>query len=449
MPFPTRISFAWVRRWRTCAWSPLDQAWQSACHPTMALRHPPAPAYCRSPRGCKPWCPAAVPRPPTSRGGISSPRESPASRLTPPGLRAGREARGGRWGGRYGLGHAAARRRRWTGIDLFHGHARVGGGNAEQTGRHGSRRDGRTLHCRHLTAAGFSRCAATGGGRGRNLGWLRAGAGDCAVADRAADRPWCALVLRESRHRRRCGPASHAEVRKFWRRRLLHESFQGASMSDAKAREEICRIGASLFERGYVHATAGNISVRLDDGFLITPSDACLGFLDPARLARLDWNLQQRSGDRASKTIALHASIYKAATPFDAGTQCVIHTHSTPCVALTLQHTTPELLPALTPYFVMKVGHVPVIDYHRPGAPEAAEKVAQTIAHYGALGIPIHAVMLSRLGPNVWHDTPSAAMATLEELEETARLLQLAGPHAAPLESSHIEDLRRHFGARW
>ncbi|MCW5232324.1 class II aldolase/adducin family protein [Verminephrobacter eiseniae] len=220
-------------------------------------------------------------------------------------------------------------------------------------------------------------------------------------------------------------------------------------MSDAKAREEICRIGASLFERGYVHATAGNISVRLDDGFLITPSDACLGFLDPARLARLDWNLQQRSGDRASKTIALHASIYKAATPFDAGTQCVIHTHSTPCVALTLQHTTPELLPALTPYFVMKVGHVPVIDYHRPGAPEAAEKVAQTIAHYGALGIPIHAVMLSRLGPNVWHDTPSAAMATLEELEETARLLQLAGPHAAPLESSHIEDLRRHFGARW
>ncbi|MGQ3001090.1 MAG: class II aldolase/adducin family protein [Hydrogenophaga sp.] len=220
-------------------------------------------------------------------------------------------------------------------------------------------------------------------------------------------------------------------------------------MNEANAREEICRIGASLFERGYVHATAGNISVRLDDGFLITPSDACLGFLDPARLARLDGNLRQVSGDRASKTIALHASIYQAATVFDAGTQCVIHTHSTHCVALTLHRPSPELLPALTPYFVMKVGHVPVIDYRRPGAPEAADEVARVIARYGALGTPIRAVMLSRLGPNVWHDTPGAAMAALEELEETARLFQLAGAHAAPLDASHIEELRRQFGARW
>jgi ribulose-5-phosphate 4-epimerase/fuculose-1-phosphate aldolase len=220
-------------------------------------------------------------------------------------------------------------------------------------------------------------------------------------------------------------------------------------MNEAKAREEICRIGASLFERGYVHATAGNISVRLDDGFLITPSDACLGYLDPARLARLDGNLQQVGGDRASKTIALHASIYKAATLFDADTQCIVHTHSTHCVALTLQNQSPELLPALTPYFLMKVGHVPVIDYHRPGAPEAADKVAQAIKRYGVLGTPIRAVMLSRLGPNVWHDTPGAAMAVLEELEETARLFQLAGPQAALLDPSDIEELRRHFGARW
>lgn len=220
-------------------------------------------------------------------------------------------------------------------------------------------------------------------------------------------------------------------------------------MNEAKAREEICRIGASLFERGYVHATAGNISVRLDEGFLITPSDACLGFLDPARLARLDGNLRQVSGDRASKTIALHASIYRAATVFDAATQCVIHTHSTHCVALTLQRPSPELLPALTPYFVMKVGHVPVIEYHRPGAPEAADEVARVIARYGVLGTPVRAVMLSRLGPNVWHDTPGAAMATLEELEETARLFQMAGAHAAPLDAPHIEELRRQFGARW
>jgi len=221
-------------------------------------------------------------------------------------------------------------------------------------------------------------------------------------------------------------------------------------MTETQAREEICRVGRSLFERGYVHATAGNISVRLGDGgFLITPTDACLGFLDPARLARLDAQGQQVSGDRASKTIALHTRIYAAARAFDAQTACVIHTHSTHCVALTLQHTGGELLPALTPYFVMKVGHVPVIPYHRPGAPEAAEAVAQAITRYGAQGTPLRAVVLERLGPNVWHETPAAAMATLEELEETARLWLLPAPKPAALDAAQIDALRRAFGARW
>ena len=222
-------------------------------------------------------------------------------------------------------------------------------------------------------------------------------------------------------------------------------------MTENQAREEICRVGRSLFERGYVHATAGNISVRLDDdGFLITPTDACLGFLDPARLARLDADGKQVDGDRASKTIALHTRIYAAARKFDAETACVIHTHSTHCVALTLNAPGDELLPALTPYFVMKVGHVPLIPYHRPGAPEAAEKVAQAIERFGAAGTPLRAVMLERLGPNVWHETPAAAMAVLEELEETARLQMLtSAARPAPLDASQIDELRTTFGARW
>ncbi|MDM0014398.1 aldolase [Variovorax sp. J22P168] len=221
-------------------------------------------------------------------------------------------------------------------------------------------------------------------------------------------------------------------------------------MNEHRARDEICRVGRSLFERGYVHATAGNISVRLDDGFLITPTDACLGQLDPAKLARLDGSLRQTHGDRASKTMALHARIYAAAVPFDPATRCVIHTHSTHCVALSLKAPGRELLPALTPYFVMKVGHVPVIPYHRPGAPEAVALVARAIEQHGAAGTPIRAVMLQRLGPNVWHDSPGEAMAVLEELEETARLGLLTRadpPH--PLGEAEINELRRNFGARW
>lgn len=219
-------------------------------------------------------------------------------------------------------------------------------------------------------------------------------------------------------------------------------------LTESQAREEICRVGRSLFERGYVHATAGNISVRLDDGFLITPTDACLGLLDPARLARLDVRGQQLAGDKASKTIALHTRIYAAARRFHASTACVIHTHSTHCVALTLADQDGELLPALTPYFVMKVGHVPVIPYHRPGAAEAADAVAAAIERYGNAATPIRAAMLSRLGPNVWHETPAAAMSVLEELEETARLRTLA-PAALPLGEEPIEALRRTFGASW
>ena len=212
-------------------------------------------------------------------------------------------------------------------------------------------------------------------------------------------------------------------------------------------REEICRVGASLFARGYVHATAGNISVRTDSGFLITPTDACLGGLDPARLAQVNHEGVQTGGDRASKTLALHRRIYAA----DPEARCVIHTHSTHLVALTLQGvwSAEDILPPITPYYVMKVGHVPLIPYHRPGAPEVAARVAEAIRQSRLAGLPIRAVLLERLGPNVWHETPAAAMALLEELEETARLWLMTEPRPAPLDESQIDELRRSFGAKW
>jgi len=213
------------------------------------------------------------------------------------------------------------------------------------------------------------------------------------------------------------------------------------------AREEICRVGASLYARGYVHASAGNISVRLPEGWLITPTDACLGTLDPARLARIDAQGLQTGGDRASKTLALHRRIYETAP--DA--RCVIHTHGTHLVALTLAGvwSADDIVPPITPYFVMKVGHVPLIPYHRPGDPAVAELVAERIARMAARGTPIRAVMLERLGPNVWHRTPAEASAVLEELEETARLWLLASPRPQPLGEAQIEALRQAFGASW
>ncbi len=219
-------------------------------------------------------------------------------------------------------------------------------------------------------------------------------------------------------------------------------------MTENQLRDEICRVGKSLFDRAYVHATAGNISARLGDGgHLITPTDACLGTLDPARLALVDAGGTQRSGDPASKTLALHRHIYAAAP--DAA--CVIHTHSSHLVALTLQGvwSDADILPPITPYFVMKVGHVPLISYHRPGDPQVGELVAQRIKSAAGAAKPIRAVMLDRLGPNVWHQSPAQASAVLEELEETAKLWLRCEPKPAPLSDAQIDELRRSFGAVW
>jgi ribulose-5-phosphate 4-epimerase/fuculose-1-phosphate aldolase len=218
-------------------------------------------------------------------------------------------------------------------------------------------------------------------------------------------------------------------------------------MDEMELRQEICRVGRSLFDRGYVHSTAGNISVRLPEGFLITPSEACLGFLKPDVLAKVGADGVQLSGERASKTLMLHRRIYTA----DPDAACVIHTHSTHLVALALTGVwkREDILPPITPYYVMKVGHVPLIEYYRPGDATVGELVAQAIEQMKARGTPIRAVMLDRLGPNVWHSTLAAAMATLEELEETARLWLLADRKPEPLTPEQIDQLRRQFGASW
>lgn len=216
-------------------------------------------------------------------------------------------------------------------------------------------------------------------------------------------------------------------------------------MRESELRQEICRVGASLFDRGYVHGTAGNISVSLGDGYLITPTDACLGFLDPGQLAKVSLDGVPLSGDRPSKTLALHRKIYEA----DPQARCVVHTHSTHLVAATLSRTWngEDLLPPITPYFVMKVGHVPVIPYGAPGDPSVAANVGLTIATRLKEGRRLRAVMLERLGPNVWHATPAQAMAVLEELEETAKLWLMT--KAAPLTQDALEQLRLCFNADW
>ncbi len=209
---------------------------------------------------------------------------------------------------------------------------------------------------------------------------------------------------------------------------------------EARLREEICTVGASLYARGYTVGSAGNISARLEDGWLITPTDACLGRLDPAAIAKVGLDGDWVSGDKPSKTLALHRQVYDR----NPGVGGVVHTHSTHLVALTLAGVwrPDDILPPITPYQVMKVGHIPLIPYARPGAASVAEQVAQ-------LANRVRGVMLERLGPVVWESSVSKASFALEELEETARLWLLSEPRPAPLDAAALAELAETFGAIW
>ncbi|CAI8836224.1 MULTISPECIES: aldolase [Pseudomonas] len=205
-------------------------------------------------------------------------------------------------------------------------------------------------------------------------------------------------------------------------------------------REEICDVGGLLYSRGYTVGSAGNISARLDDGWLITPTDACLGRLDPAAISKVNLAGEWVSGDKPSKTLALHREVYDR----NPGVGGVVHTHSTHLVALTLAGVwqQDDILPPLTPYQVMKVGHIPLIAYERPGSPKVAERVAQ-------LANSVRGVMLERLGPVVWESSVSRASYALEELEETARLWLMSNPKPAPLDQAALDELREVFGVQW
>jgi ribulose-5-phosphate 4-epimerase/fuculose-1-phosphate aldolase len=209
---------------------------------------------------------------------------------------------------------------------------------------------------------------------------------------------------------------------------------------ESNLREEICEIGASLYARGHAVGTAGNISARLPDGWLITPTDACLGRLDPAHIAKVDSSGETVAGGRPSKTLALHRGIYAR----NGEVNGIVHTHSTHLVALTLAGvwSDADVLPPITPYYVMKVGHIPLVRYRRPGDPEVAAEVA-------ALADRVRGVLLERLGPVVWGTSVSHASYVLEELEETARLWLMTNPKPAPLDAAALEALSDAFGARW
>lgn len=208
-------------------------------------------------------------------------------------------------------------------------------------------------------------------------------------------------------------------------------------MNEAKAREFICEMGRSMFERRLTFGSSGNISMKIADGWLMTPTGSSLGRLDPVRLSKLDEHGKLVGGDDPTKESFLHLAMYHERPKAGA----VVHLHSTHSVAVScldcINHE--DVLPPITAYYVMRVGTLPLIPYYAPGDKALGEAVGRCAAKHNAM-------LLANHGPVVAGTSLSAAVDAIEELEETARLfLLLQGKPTRFLNEEQIADLKRRF----
>jgi ribulose-5-phosphate 4-epimerase/fuculose-1-phosphate aldolase len=210
-------------------------------------------------------------------------------------------------------------------------------------------------------------------------------------------------------------------------------------MNENQLRDHIAALGKSLYDRGLAHGSAGNISVKLADGWLMTPTNSCLGRLDPARISRLDANGKLVSGDKPSKETFLHIAMYQERATAGA----VVHLHSVHVVAVSCMAglNAEDVFPPITAYAIMQVGKLALAPYYPPGDESLAQAVRKLAGKH-------HAVLLANHGPVVAGSSLDAAVNAIEELEQTARLyLLLQDKPTRFLTPAQVAELNQRFAS--
>lgn len=210
-------------------------------------------------------------------------------------------------------------------------------------------------------------------------------------------------------------------------------------MNENQLREQIAAIGKSLYDRGLAHGSAGNISVKLADGWLMTPTNSCLGRLDPARISRLDAGGKLIAGDQPSKETFLHIAMYQERPASGA----VVHLHSAHAVAVScMDGLRPhDVFPPITAYAIMQVGALALVPYHPPGDESLAAAVRKLAGRH-------HALLLANHGPVVAGSSLDTAVNAIEELEQTAKLMLLLQGHPTRyLNAQQVAELNRRFSS--
>ena len=208
-------------------------------------------------------------------------------------------------------------------------------------------------------------------------------------------------------------------------------------MNETQQRDQIVRLAKSMFERGLTFSSSGNISARVDDGWLMTPTGSTMGTLDPAKISKLDNDGEHISGDKPTKESFLHQVMYEKRP----STGAVVHLHSTHSVAVSCLSdiNKKNVLPPITAYYVMKIGTLPLIPYFPPGDLDLAKAVREMASNH-------HALLLANHGPVVAGKSLEDAVYAMEELEETAKLfLMLKNMNTSFLDDAQINDLKSRF----
>ena len=208
-------------------------------------------------------------------------------------------------------------------------------------------------------------------------------------------------------------------------------------MNENQQRDQIVLLAKSMFERGLTFGSSGNISARVDDGWLMTPTGSTMGTLDPAKISKLNNEGTHIQGDKPTKESFLHRVMYEQRP----GTGAVVHLHSTHSVAVSclVDIDKKNVLPPITAYYVMKIGTLPLVPYFPPGDLNLAKAVSEMATDH-------HAVLLANHGPVVAGKSLEDAVYAMEELEETAKLfLMLKNMNTSFLDDFQIAELKNRF----
>lgn len=211
-------------------------------------------------------------------------------------------------------------------------------------------------------------------------------------------------------------------------------------LTESEARESIVYLARTIFERGLTPGSSANMSVRIAGGFIITPTNSCFGFLKAHELSRLDAQGRHVDGPKPSKEFVLHKAMYDK-RPKD---RAIVHLHSTYATLVScFSGLDPKdaVLP-LTPYLLMRLGRIAAIPYFPPGDARLADALAEVAACHAG-------VLMENHGPIVSADSPEGAVYSMEELEESCKLMALSrSQEVRPFSAEQIRELAEKYGTR-